>query len=94
MEIINVRDVDTWCMVMKAKTTPEKMKMKFRVDGIPVNTRGQANVLADRLFTRYKKTKTIEIIEVFWDGTASVIDYRLATRTNQKEDNDTLDMFK
>lgn len=66
--------------------------MPFRVDGIATDNREQADVLADRLFNRYNQTKTINIVEVYKDGTRALVDNRLATRL-PNTDTDTLDLF-
>jgi len=67
--------------------------MPFRVDGIAVDNREQADVLADRLFNRYNQTKTINILEVFDDGHRVLVDHKLATRLPPNVDEDTLDLF-
>ena len=68
--------------------------MPFRVDGIATDNHEQADVLADRLFERYHRTKTINIVQVFDDGQRAVVGNRLATRLDPKRDADTFDMFE
>jgi hypothetical protein len=67
--------------------------MPFRVDGIATDNREQADILADRLFNRYQQTHTVNIVEVFDDGSRALVGNRLATRLNPKADTETLDLF-
>ncbi len=67
--------------------------MSFRVDGIPVDNKEQADVLADRMFARFSQTKTINIVEVYDDGCRTLVDSRVATKDNTNVDNDTLGLF-
>lgn len=63
--------------------------MKYKVDGLPFDDLEMADVVAERLYKRYKKTKTISIL----DSNGKEVRTLDATKASKPECPDTIDMF-
>lgn len=63
------------------------VKPSYQVDGMHFDTLDQADVVAERLFARYDKTRSITIYEVDHHGEKQV--HRVLEAENDPEDLDT-----
>ena len=67
-------------------------KLTYKVDGIPFDTEAQAKVVADRLYLRYERTRTIVIYAVDHHGETSVIE-TIEAKDSPNLDEEQLDLF-
>ena len=63
--------------------------VKYEVEGLPFDTLDMATVVAERLFKRYKRTRSITIL----DSNGEEVRTLNATKASKPECPDTIDMF-
>lgn len=69
------------------------MIQAFKVEGLKFNTEREAIVVAKRIFMRYDKTRTINVIAISADGEEFVWDTYHAEHEPEVGDNNTIEMF-
>ena len=69
------------------------MVKEFKVDGMSFPTERQAIIVAKRLFSRYDRSRTVQIMAVDSNGREFVWDTYPAEREPEAGDTDTIEMF-